>query len=186
MGTPPAPAPVYTIRARLVRGARQTRLRYATHHPWAGLLAGALTTLAVPRHQLTPRDEPIFTSRSSPVRRTSDRGCPQRSVFRLVGAKTIGMTEPTKSVTACRPLTTSCGQRDGSTPRRISGGFAGSPVAAAAPRSRARQNVRMEGPSRTVPGLIVGSMGAIRADEGSRTAAALGSTGAGASGASGG
>ena len=38
---------LYTIRARLVRGARQTRLRYATHHPWAGLLACALTTLAV-------------------------------------------------------------------------------------------------------------------------------------------
>ena len=38
---------LYTIPAALARGARQTRLRYAAHHPWAILLAGALTALAV-------------------------------------------------------------------------------------------------------------------------------------------
>ena len=37
---------LYTIPAALARGARQVRLRYASHHPWAGLLAAALTALA--------------------------------------------------------------------------------------------------------------------------------------------
>lgn len=37
---------LYTIPAQLVRGGRQTRLRYATHHPWVALLGAALTTLA--------------------------------------------------------------------------------------------------------------------------------------------
>jgi len=36
---------LYSIPAVLVRGGRQVRLRYASHHPWAGLLIGALTTL---------------------------------------------------------------------------------------------------------------------------------------------
>lgn len=36
---------LYTIPAALARGGRQTRLRYAAHHPWAALLAGALTAL---------------------------------------------------------------------------------------------------------------------------------------------
>lgn len=38
---------LYTIPAQLVRGGRRLRLRYATHHPWAGLLTTALTALAV-------------------------------------------------------------------------------------------------------------------------------------------
>ena len=38
---------LYTIPAILTRGARQTRLRYATHHPWATVLAAALSALAV-------------------------------------------------------------------------------------------------------------------------------------------
>lgn len=37
---------LYTIPAALARGGRQTRLRYARHHPWAALLATALTVLA--------------------------------------------------------------------------------------------------------------------------------------------
>ena len=37
---------LFTIPAQLVRGGRRLRLRYATHHPWAALLAAALTTLA--------------------------------------------------------------------------------------------------------------------------------------------
>lgn len=37
---------LYTIPAALVRGGRQTRLRYARHHPWVTLLATALTVLA--------------------------------------------------------------------------------------------------------------------------------------------
>ena len=36
---------LYTIPAALVRGGRQTRLRYARHHPWVTLLATALTVL---------------------------------------------------------------------------------------------------------------------------------------------
>ena len=36
---------LYTIPAALVRGGRQIRLRYARHHPWATLLATALTIL---------------------------------------------------------------------------------------------------------------------------------------------
>jgi Transposase DDE domain group 1 len=36
---------LYTIPAALARGGRQTRLRYAAHHPWVALLAAALTTL---------------------------------------------------------------------------------------------------------------------------------------------
>lgn len=38
---------LYTIPATLARGARQTRLRYASHHRWTTLLAAALTTLTV-------------------------------------------------------------------------------------------------------------------------------------------
>ena len=34
-----------TIPATLARGARQQRLRYASHHPWVTLLTGALTAL---------------------------------------------------------------------------------------------------------------------------------------------
>ena len=36
---------LYTIPAALARGGRQTRLRYAGHHPWVPLLISALTTL---------------------------------------------------------------------------------------------------------------------------------------------
>ena len=38
---------LYTIPAALAHGARQTRLRYAAHHPWTRLLAAALTALAL-------------------------------------------------------------------------------------------------------------------------------------------
>ena len=38
---------LYTIPAALARGGRQTTLRYAAHHPWAALLAAALTALTV-------------------------------------------------------------------------------------------------------------------------------------------
>ncbi len=38
---------LFTIPAQLVRGGRRLRLRYAAHHPWAALLAAALTALAV-------------------------------------------------------------------------------------------------------------------------------------------
>jgi len=37
---------LFTIPALLVRGGRRLRLRYAAHHPWAALLAAALTALA--------------------------------------------------------------------------------------------------------------------------------------------
>jgi len=37
---------LFTIPAQLVRGGRRLRLRYAAHHPWAALLAAALTALA--------------------------------------------------------------------------------------------------------------------------------------------
>jgi len=36
---------LYSIPAALARGGRRLKLRYATHHPWAALLSGALTTL---------------------------------------------------------------------------------------------------------------------------------------------
>ena len=36
----------YTIPAALAHGSRQVRLHYARHHPWAILLATALTALA--------------------------------------------------------------------------------------------------------------------------------------------
>lgn len=36
---------LYTISAALSRGGRQMRLRYASHQPWAALLAKALTSL---------------------------------------------------------------------------------------------------------------------------------------------
>ena len=38
---------LYTIPAVLARGSRQTRLRYASHHPWVTLLVGALTALTL-------------------------------------------------------------------------------------------------------------------------------------------
>ena len=38
---------LFTIPALIVRGGRQTRLRYAAHHPWVAILAAALTSLAV-------------------------------------------------------------------------------------------------------------------------------------------
>ncbi|MFT3860044.1 IS1380 family transposase [Micropruina sp.] len=38
---------LYSIPAALTRSSRQTRLRYPTHHPWAALLAIALTALAL-------------------------------------------------------------------------------------------------------------------------------------------
>jgi hypothetical protein len=38
---------LFTIPAALVRGSRQVRLRYAGHHPWVGLLVGALTALTI-------------------------------------------------------------------------------------------------------------------------------------------
>ena len=38
---------LYTIPAQLVRGGRRLRLRYPAHHPWAALLAAALTALAI-------------------------------------------------------------------------------------------------------------------------------------------
>ena len=38
---------LFTIPAQLVRGGRRRRLRYAAHHPWAALLAAALTALAI-------------------------------------------------------------------------------------------------------------------------------------------
>ena len=38
---------LYSLPALLVRGSRQTRLRYAAHHPWVTVLAAALTTLAL-------------------------------------------------------------------------------------------------------------------------------------------
>ena len=38
---------LYTIPAVLVRGSRQVRLRYASHHPWVSVLVGALTALTI-------------------------------------------------------------------------------------------------------------------------------------------
>jgi len=38
---------LYTFPAVLARGGQQIRLRYAGHHPWVALLAGALTALTI-------------------------------------------------------------------------------------------------------------------------------------------
>jgi Transposase DDE domain group 1 len=38
---------LYTIPAVLTRGGRQTRLRYAGHHPWVTVLVGALSALTL-------------------------------------------------------------------------------------------------------------------------------------------